>query len=104
MESSRVVGAVALGALTVAAISFGVVHASIAIVNGCAGSSDPCQTSVVPPAAISFSALAYLCLAVCTIPAVQWIVASIARSRDTSADLEAARRVRRRTFADVVDE
>lgn len=101
MHSRRVLGAVALGAIVVAAVSFGIVDWSIADANGCVGSTSGCADHAVPPVAISFAALGALALLVSVLPTVQWIVEAIQAGRTTDRDvqLEEAVLARRRTRA-----
>jgi hypothetical protein len=96
-----VLGAVALGAIVVAAVSFGIVDWSIADANGCVGSNSSCADHAVPPVAISFAALCALALLVSVLPTVQWIVEAIQAGRTTDRDvqLEQAVLARRRTRA-----
>lgn len=101
MHSRRVLGAVALGAIVVAAVSFGIVDWSIADANGCVGSSSVCVDHAVPPVAISFAALGGLTLLVSILPTVQWIVEAIQAGRTSAHDAEVdeALLARRRTRA-----
>ncbi len=94
MHSRHVLGAVALGAIVVAAISFAVVDASIAAANGCMGTPAPCDDRAVPIVAITFSALGVLALLVSILPAVTWIAQAIHHSTTQHSDLELARRHR----------
>jgi hypothetical protein len=59
---------VALGAIVVAAISFGIVDVSIADADGCVGVSSICTNHTVPPVAISFAALGALSILVSILP------------------------------------
>jgi hypothetical protein len=105
-HSRRVLGAVALGAIVVAAISFGVVDVSIADANGCVGVSSACLDHTVPPVAITFAALGALALLVSILPTVQWIIEAVHVGRTSSHDiaLEEAVLARRRTRALVGDD
>jgi hypothetical protein len=97
-----VLGAVALGAIVVAAISFAVVDASIAAANGCMGTA-PCEDHAVPIVAVTFSVLGMLALLISIVPAVTWIVEAIQVHHSTTqhSDLELARQHRaRRVEAD----
>jgi hypothetical protein len=98
VHSRRVLGAVALGAIVVAAISFAVVDASIAAANGCMGSPTPCEDHAVPVVAVTFSVLGMLSLLVSIVPAVTWIIEEIQvhSSVNQHSDLELARRHRAR--------
>ena len=95
----------ALGAIVVAAISFGIVDVSIADADGCVGVSSICTNHTVPPVAISFAALGALSILVSILPMVQWIVDSIHAGRTTHHDvaIEKAVLARRRTRALVGD-
>ncbi len=99
MHSRRVLGAVALGAIVVAAVSFGIVDVSIADANNCMGSTIACTDQSVPPVAITFAALGGLALLVSILPTVQWIVDAVHAGRTTNhdADVEEALLARRRT-------
>ena len=98
MHSRQVLGAVALGAIVVAAISFAVVDSSIAAANGCMGTPAPCDDQAVPVVAITFSILGVLALLVSIVPAVTWIVAAIQVHHTTTqhSDLDLARQHRAR--------
>lgn len=106
VHSRRVLGAVALGAIVVAAISFGVVDVSIAGANGCVGVSAVCIDHAVPPVAITFAALGALALLVSILPTVQWIVDAIQAGRPSTHDVAVDEAVlaRRRTRALVGDD
>jgi hypothetical protein len=99
VHSRRVLGAVALLAIVVAAISFGVVDVSIADANGCVGVTTVCSDQAVPPIAITFAALGALALLVSIFPTVQWIVDAIQAGRTSNhdAEIEEAVLARRRT-------
>ncbi len=101
MHSRRVLGAVALGAIVVAAVSFGVVDVSIADANGCVGVSAVCLDHEVPPVAISFAALGALALLVSILPMVQWIIEAIRAGHTSNHDVAVDEAVlaRRRTRA-----
>jgi len=62
VHSRRVLGAVALGAIVVAAVSFGIVDVSIADAEHCVGAAAACTDKSVPPVAVSFAALGVLAL------------------------------------------
>ena len=104
MQSRRILGAVALGAIVVAAVSFGIVDVSIADANDCVGAAVACADKSVPPIAVSFAALGALALLVSILPTVQWIVEAIqtGRTSNRDADIEEAVLAGRRTraFAD----
>ena len=102
MHSRQVLGAIALSAIVVAAISFAVVDASIASANGCMGTPSPCDDRSVPIVAITFSLLGVLALLVSILPAVTWIVEAIQVHHATTqhSDLELARRHRARRSHD----
>ena len=101
MQSRRLLGAVALGAIVVAAVSFGIVDVSIADANECVGSAVACADESVPPIAITFAALGALALLVSILPTVQWIVEAIQSGRTSNhdADIEEAVLARRRSRA-----
>lgn len=101
MHSSRVLGAVALASVVLAAVSFGIVD--VAINGGCADA--PCSSGV-PVLAITFAALGGLALLVSILPAVTWIVEAVRRDRhaDHDADREAARAARRRPHSALDEE
>lgn len=106
MHSRQTLGAVALGAIVVAAISFAIVDASIAAANGCMDTAAACEERSVPVVAVTFAALGVLALLCSIVPAVTWIVSSIHlhHSFGPHSDLELARRHRpRRTHADDFD-
>ena len=106
MNSRRVVGAVALGAIVVAAVSFGIVDVTIADANNCVGAAVDCVDMSVPPVAITFAALGALALLVSILPTVQWIVEAVRNGRTTNrdADIEEAVLARRRTRTLVRDD
>ena len=105
MHSRRVFGAVALGAIVIAALSFGIVDVTIADANNCVGSRVACTDESVPPIAVTFAALGALALLVSILPTVQWILEAIQTGRTTNhdADIEEAVLARRRTRALVRD-
>ena len=105
MHSRRVFGAVALGAIVIAALSFGIVDVTIADANNCVGAAVACADKTVPPVAITFAALGALALLVSILPTVQWILEAIQTGRTTNhdADIEEAVLARRRTRALVRD-
>lgn len=106
MHSRRVLGAIALSAVVVAAISFGVVDVSIADANGCVGVSSVCLDHTVPPVAITFAALGALALLVSILPMVKWIIEAVHVGRMSDHDVaqEEAVLARRRTRALVGDD
>ena len=106
MQSRRILGAVALGAIVVAAVSFGIVDVSIADANDCVGAAVACSERAVPPVAISFAALGALALLVSIVPTVQWIVEAIqtGRTSNRDADIEEAVLARRRTRSLAADD
>jgi hypothetical protein len=77
VHSHRMLGAVALGAVVVSAISFAVVDVSIANANGCIGASTTCVDQVIPIVAITFAVLGALSLAISVVPAVQWFITAV---------------------------
>ena len=98
MQSRRVLGAVALGAILIAALSFGIVDVSIADANNCVAAV-VCANEAVPPIAITFAAIGALALLVSILPTVQWIVEAIqtGRTSNRDADIEEAVLAGRRT-------
>lgn len=96
MYSTRDHGVVALCAILVAAISFGVVDVTVA--NDCGGSG---CASGIPLISITFAALGGLAALVSVIPAVTWIVDTVRDSRagdqeaEHDLDYETARKVAR---------
>lgn len=89
MRTSRGLGAIALGAIVVAASSFAVVDITA---GGCGAS---CGADV-PVVAITFAALGSLALLVSVLPAVTWIVEAVqsTRAANAEADRELARLAR----------
>jgi hypothetical protein len=98
VHSRQTLGAIALGAIVVAAISFAIVDSSIAAANGCMDSAAACQDDSVPVVAVTFAVLGMLALLSSIVPAVTWIVGSIHLHHHASphSDLELARRHRPR--------
>jgi hypothetical protein len=100
VHSRRLLGAVALTAIVIAAMSFGVVDVSIADANGCVGTVRACTDHTVPPIAIAFAALGVVALLASIVPTVQWIVDEIhagrtsARDAQVDEDVLASRRTR----------
>ena len=76
MQSTRVLGGVALVAILVAAVSFAVVDVTIA--DGCA--SAPCNAGI-PIISITFAALGGLAALVSVIPAMTWLIEAIRDAR-----------------------
>lgn len=101
MHSSRMLGAIALGSIVVAAVSFAIVD--VAVSTGCDG--HPCSSGI-PVIAITFAALGALSLLVSVLPAVTWIVDTVRSSRSASAeaDRELARAARPRGASALDDE
>jgi hypothetical protein len=98
VHSRRVLGAVALGALVVAAVSFAVVDVATRDAMPCSGACAP-----LPVVAVTFGALGGMALLVAVLPAVAWVVESIRATWHASdeADVETARAARaRRVLAD----
>lgn len=75
-------GAVALGAVVVSAISFAVVDVSIANANGCIGARNACIDQAIPVVAVTFAVLGILSLAISIVPALQWFVRALQVARD----------------------
>ncbi len=67
-------GAVALGAVVVSAISFAVVDVSIANANGCIGAQDACIDQAIPVVAVTFALLGILSLVASILPARRWFI------------------------------
>lgn len=74
MRSKRVLGAIALIAIVVAAISFAVVDVSTSAASGCLDSNSPCTDTIVPPIAVGCAVVGAFALIAAAIPAVTWIV------------------------------
>ena len=106
MHSRRVLGAIALCAIVIAAISFTVVDISTTGASGCLGASAGCAERAVPIVAITFAALGIVALLVSIVPAVGWIVESVRETRTalSESDLAALRAARRRPVEFVDDE
>lgn len=98
-HSSRVWGAVALGAIVTTAVCLAVVDVSVE--NGCRGTL---CTGDVPLVAIVFAGLGGITAAVSIIPMMSWLVAAVRSAWHTEPerDREFARaaRVRRASFGD----
>lgn len=90
MHAPRVLGVIALAAIVVAAISFGIVDVTIA--DGCG--SGPCNSGI-PIVAITFTALGALAVLVSILPAVSWIVDIVRGARATNDDEQELARVAR---------
>lgn len=98
MNSPRALGAIALIALGVAAVSFALVD--VTVVGAC---DDAACRSGIPPVAIVFAALGVLAALVSIVPTVLWIVQALraAHHHHEDHDREYARVARaRRAFAD----
>ena len=74
MRSKRVLGAIALVAIVVAAISFAVVDVSTSAASGCLDSNAPCTGTVVPPVAVVCAIIGSIALIAAAIPTVTWLV------------------------------
>ena len=98
MHSRRMLGAIALCAIVIAAISFTVVDISTSGASGCLGATAGCAERTVPVVAISFAALGIMALLVSILPAVGWIVEAVRETRIvlSDADLEELRAARPR--------
>ncbi|TXK17341.1 hypothetical protein FVQ89_10900 [Homoserinibacter sp. GY 40078] len=75
MRSRKVLGAIALSAVVVAAISFAVVDVTTS--EACSGMPDACGSAPVPAAAIGFAAIGAIALLVAIVPTVIWIIRSV---------------------------
>ncbi len=74
MRSKRVLGAIALIAIVVAAISFAVVDVSTSAASGCLDSVAPCTEKQVPPMAVIAAVIGAIALIAAVIPTVTWLV------------------------------
>lgn len=89
MPSRRTLGAVALSSLGTAAVSFAVVDVTTSISRGCAdASARACSHTAIPVAAIVFTVLGFVAVAVGVVPALMWIVQSV-RTAHEQTDEEA---------------
>lgn len=88
MRSRHVLGAIALGAIVVAAISFAIADVAIASAP-CAVGGARCAEVAPPLAAIAFAALGALALLVSVAPAVSWIVGVVQSTRHLPHEVEA---------------
>ena len=92
MRSRRVLGAIALIAIVVAAISFAVVDVSTSAASGClerAGSAAGCGERAVPGLAVTFAVIGAVALVAGIVPAVTWIVHTVSShhvARHTDVD------------------
>lgn len=74
MRSKRVLGAIALVAIVVAAISFAVVDVSTSAASGCLDSAAPCTDKQVPTVAIVAALIGAIALIAAVVPTVTWLV------------------------------
>lgn len=74
MRSKRVLGAIALIAIVVAAISFAVVDVSTSAASGCLDSVAPCVEKQVPPVAVIAAVIGAIALIAAVVPTVTWLV------------------------------
>lgn len=82
MQSRRVLGTVALAALATAAASFAVVDVSTSLVRACSDPEGACAHPAVSMTAVVFTVLGFLAIAVGAIPAVGWVVSTLARRQE----------------------
>jgi len=69
-----VLGAIALIAIVVAAISFAVVDVSTSAASGCLDSGAPCTEKQVPAVAVIAAVIGAIALIAAVIPTVTWLV------------------------------
>jgi hypothetical protein len=89
VHSRRTLGAVALGALAVAAVSFAVVDVSTSLGSRCAPGDDPCTApgaEIAPVVAVCAAALGGLALLAALVPAIMWITAAVRTTRHPDDD------------------
>ncbi len=89
MRSRRALGAIAISAVVVAAVSFAVVDISTSAASGCMQSSGPCTEVVTPSVATAFAVVGAVSLVAAVVPAVMWILRSLGTQREvrhTSVD------------------
>ncbi len=81
MRSRRALGAIAIAAVVVAAISFAVVDISTSASSGCLDTRTPCTERVTPTVATVFAIIGALALVMAVVPAVAWMVQSLSTQR-----------------------
>jgi hypothetical protein len=69
-----VLGAIALVAIVVAAISFAVVDVSTSAASGCLDAVGPCTDKQVPPVAVIAAVIGAIALLAAVVPTVTWLV------------------------------
>lgn len=74
MRSKRVLGAIAIIAIVVAAISFAVVDVSTSAASGCLDSAAPCTDKQVPTLAVIAAVIGAIALIAAVVPTVTWLV------------------------------
>lgn len=89
MRSRRVLGAIAIIAIVVAAVSFAVVDISTSAASGCLETGEPCSERASPPIATVFAIIGVVALVAAIVPAVAWVVRALpgqAGARETDVD------------------
>lgn len=82
MRSIWALGAVAITATIVAAISFAVVDISTSAASGCLETRAPCTERTTPEIATVFAVVGIVALLVAVAAAVMWLVRSLATKRE----------------------
>ncbi|MFT4285109.1 MAG: hypothetical protein QM598_09790 [Protaetiibacter sp.] len=82
MRSRWALGAIAITAIIVAAISFAVVDISTSAASGCLDTRAPCTERTTPEIATVFAAIGAAALLVAAVAALTWIVRNLATKRE----------------------
>ncbi|WP_141145551.1 hypothetical protein [Schumannella sp. 10F1B-5-1] len=104
MPTRRTLGTVALSSLGTAAVSFAVVDVTTSIRRGCAYAvTEACRHEAVPVAAIVFTVIGFVCVAIGIVPAVLWVAHSIRAAHEQPEDDDAVADEHRRALRDPDD-
>jgi len=82
VRSKWALGAIAITAIIVAAISFAVVDISTSAASGCLDTRAPCTERATPEIATVFAAIGGVALLVAVVAAITWIVRSLTTKRE----------------------
>src|SRR5690606_19963901 len=82
MRSRGALGAVAIAAIVVAAVSFAVVDISTSAASGCLDVAGPCTDRTTPAIATTFAIVGGIALAGAVVPAVLWILQDLGTRRE----------------------
>lgn len=105
MRSRGALGAIAIAAIVVAAISFAVVDISTSAASGCLGAAGPCADDTTPGLATGFAIAGAVSLAIAVVVAVLWMLQDLGARREVrQTAVDYSRRPSARVRDDDVDD